>query len=1399
MSFYGNITNTNSGPFIFDKIYPNRVTLEANKETDGIYAGRFVLVDYNVPLFKTSGSDIKDSYIVYKGSDMEGELCFLYEDENDTESILRIGENIGDINAPVINSFYAVQNGNSYDCYKCVKFDEEGRALFEYSGVASAGQDENSNYVLNASIDSGYIAEEKRIKSYNSSVWQKVYVGQKATYILIADLNAAYPQTAIVEDAPTDSPSGIHFGKESTNDAISIHVQPSWGMRVAMANDGTVSSNDRFSTNEKISKSDVDVIWTQKGENDTYYYNGETHEWDNISSNKVPAAIYFNVAGFDPETGIVDESVDNYITITPTGIGTTTINNDGVEKVVAKGYPVEGTGTLETTPNTQEIAVQLPGIGNAVAKVWDALYGEPGEDGRRSADISWEGAHGETPLRPGDRLIHNREEDGFSFSELETESISGCINSVHDIMGMIIIRVPNLNNIDDWDNKHIYYNENDGKYYRLTIDYNLIELTAEEAINAVDYCGVYTIENNEKVVNGYYIKDNLGNFRLYNGPYDTTEHYYQVAKIEAATNNIDNFTFGYKEIEGVGFDRIIANDLIGEDINGQITYKYLKLVVVPVMRFVEYSDYVNYATRIEYLTIATDNNRTEKYIWKDEDEKVCNYTMAEIEADETIQFSHQYTEEVPEYIYLVDHYKHKVNVGYDFYKTAYRYIEVAGGPIKETEKPGEVPTKPVLKEDGSPELNDDNTPKYESRVGISELPDSELTIDNYSIRKYPQRTINKPEDVESTPVYEEKDVLIKPEDKTEVTGSAENVKDDKTYFHYTVEIKSETIPEGLEEGEEASTTTYKTGTKEVKKAKKVEQVQSIPADADIEKNIIYVYYIPDENGEQTTLDDLVKFISGYGKDINDNSFTYADLPGYLNQVSYNWVQPEAVTGSEALAAAIYKVPSYLYIYEGFNKLWDRKGKLFSLFEKQYLPYLVEEVNKFNRESAEETPPSTEEGSEEISTPTPVEEKTVESYYTDGKLNIEEVIKDIYKVQLATLGKYVPTLVCKELQGFGRDYNTIHGLILRINNKLNDDNINSQDINTVQGAINRLNSLLDVLYNDYGLGNLENLKGAYENLIDRFKEAWDLYSKIGEKDDKYPEKDSLWGRVNYLVEKTQLADDSHRDILERLTKLETIGSADNGSGYVTWAGMVKYHTDNPSGGGDNYYSVSDDHIREVASTVAKETTEIIYFSWNGSKNTEDKKSGTINNKDTIWSLASLGDKKAAAGYEIGWAKKATSTCSYSVVDRKVDFNFSINLKVPANKSLDENEFASNYVGMVRLRGSYADLKSARDANTGTALWRPKFQGPVEASPTDGQYVLNARILTYDDASKNSYYCGPVFVTKGNKWGGSSKETNYTVRIKGSYQIRDDISIEALKKVLTDRGITVHSSLDDKTTK
>ena len=48
MGFYGNITNVNKTSLNFDKTYPNRYLMDYNASSDGVFLGRYVLVEYDL-------------------------------------------------------------------------------------------------------------------------------------------------------------------------------------------------------------------------------------------------------------------------------------------------------------------------------------------------------------------------------------------------------------------------------------------------------------------------------------------------------------------------------------------------------------------------------------------------------------------------------------------------------------------------------------------------------------------------------------------------------------------------------------------------------------------------------------------------------------------------------------------------------------------------------------------------------------------------------------------------------------------------------------------------------------------------------------------------------------------------------------------------------------------------------------------------------------------------------------------------------------------------------------------------------------------------------------------------------------------------------------------------------
>jgi len=46
MGFYGHLSNIQKTSMTFDRIYPNRATMDDMADGDGVYAGRYVLIEY---------------------------------------------------------------------------------------------------------------------------------------------------------------------------------------------------------------------------------------------------------------------------------------------------------------------------------------------------------------------------------------------------------------------------------------------------------------------------------------------------------------------------------------------------------------------------------------------------------------------------------------------------------------------------------------------------------------------------------------------------------------------------------------------------------------------------------------------------------------------------------------------------------------------------------------------------------------------------------------------------------------------------------------------------------------------------------------------------------------------------------------------------------------------------------------------------------------------------------------------------------------------------------------------------------------------------------------------------------------------------------------------------------
>ena len=70
MGFYGNLSNSARTQLYFDRIYSNRKEMEDNIETDGVFVGRYVLVEYGQDTSRDGYLKVLQQKIVFLRKDI---------------------------------------------------------------------------------------------------------------------------------------------------------------------------------------------------------------------------------------------------------------------------------------------------------------------------------------------------------------------------------------------------------------------------------------------------------------------------------------------------------------------------------------------------------------------------------------------------------------------------------------------------------------------------------------------------------------------------------------------------------------------------------------------------------------------------------------------------------------------------------------------------------------------------------------------------------------------------------------------------------------------------------------------------------------------------------------------------------------------------------------------------------------------------------------------------------------------------------------------------------------------------------------------------------------------------------------------------------------------------------
>lgn len=535
MGFYGNVSAAQNTTFTFDRIYPNFALMSENCAVDGVYPGRYVLVEYDSDL--TIGS--RGFMRVFRSGNL------YYIDKTRTQQVLYGETNTINTITPGRLAYYT--ENDDYDglttdpglvtfliCCNTTS-DIPGSTPAAFREIVTS---DNRPYTINFNVDKNYLqfkkgASEKDIgRGYDSTVWQKLYINGVERYVQIAELNSVVPTFDIGMDAPTGFPTIPHWDTNSTTVYYKVHWQPQWGMRFKSAvqqtgpkfiDDGTPvrdadavwgSANTEYSTDDTIYPSDEVSTWIRKEYNKTteqytYYYYAKkniedpgthqvtsTWDWytrdqlnaDSTLSQDVPAAIYYNAAGFDSEYSHYgsDESMvgaqngwdgKDRILMAPTGMsGHVYQHHDGtIHKDVAE--------------DIQEFSMMLPSIGDSIAKMWDIVYGDrlqngyvrnaetgqwilpSGETGfKRNRDIQWDSTRGLRAVTLDESTL------GYKYDSDQINTLAGVINSAHDLMGMILVEsdapMNNEETIRNADFGKIYYFTRDQKFCRKHIGYN---------------------------------------------------------------------------------------------------------------------------------------------------------------------------------------------------------------------------------------------------------------------------------------------------------------------------------------------------------------------------------------------------------------------------------------------------------------------------------------------------------------------------------------------------------------------------------------------------------------------------------------------------------------------------------------------------------------------------------------------------------------------------------------------------------------------------------------------------------------------------------------------------------------------------------------------------------------
>ena len=524
MGFYGNITNTANTTFSFDIIYSTRESLDANCDTDGVFLGRYVLVDYD-------DQEVIKAYFIITDEDT-GEGQFYNKPNPNLE-----GDKADKSLEPRLGVIYQALNitADTGD----LMFYKWNQTAKKYQVITDADK-ADTPYVSNFRAD-----VEKYGRGYDSTVWVKHYdpAKNKYQYVMVAELNAAVPTFHLVTDRPTPLPIAPYIDRDTTNLDYYLHQQGNYGFRVHAVKK---VAEDEKSKDALYNDNSSGLYSDEKVTRDTIKYkvNLSGYQDYETESEDVWLDIFYNNKGFneDIHTNIDLKDLKDEIGYSLSSSG---------RKYGSLPLP----DSADTADDTFDWHIRLPGIGNAICRMWDRFYGN-GTDNKRYLNFA-----------------QQRNDDKKNLVTYDKDTVIGIVNTARDMLGYYYIPLSELNkqegstigpeaitttvthkiihnkgNITDTDIKYpilqcLYYDDDNNYYhYAYTPTYDPYDLKLQDGVT-------------------YY--------------YETAEGAYRVANPEARKYNDANHQEQtlqfYEKIDGWTLKKIIPDVTFENSIYGLIT------------------------------------------------------------------------------------------------------------------------------------------------------------------------------------------------------------------------------------------------------------------------------------------------------------------------------------------------------------------------------------------------------------------------------------------------------------------------------------------------------------------------------------------------------------------------------------------------------------------------------------------------------------------------------------------------------------------------------------------------------------------------------------------------------------------------------------------------------------